>query len=76
MAGRRGEEVRPLRRRLAVRTAAVLRWLPDSSAIGLTVISLTGLALLFYLKLKRFPGPLVAMGGAAALVAVIMFLAP
>ena len=55
-----------------MRTAAVLRWLPDSSAIRLTVISLTGLALLFYLKLKRFPGLLVAMGGAAAPAAVVM----
>ncbi len=48
----------------------------DVSAIGLTIISLTGLVLLFYLKRKRVSGLLVVVGGAAAIAAVIVFLAP
>ena len=39
----------------------------DVSAIGLTVISLTGLVLLLSLKRKRLPGLLVVVGGAVAL---------
>ena len=48
----------------------------DVSAIGLAVISLTGLVLLFYLKRKRVSGPLVVVGGAVAVGAVVMFFAP
>jgi hypothetical protein len=48
----------------------------DASAIALTVISLSGLVLLFYLKRKRIPGLLVVAGGTAAVVAVVMFLVP
>jgi hypothetical protein len=36
----------------------------DVSAVLMTVISLTGLVLLFYLKLRRIPGLIVALGGA------------
>ena len=48
----------------------------DASAIVLTVISLTGLVLLFYLKRKRIPGLLVVVGGTVAVVAVVMLLVP
>ena len=48
----------------------------DVSAVVLTVISLTGLVLIFYLKRKRVSGLLVVVGGAAAIAAVIVFLAP
>jgi hypothetical protein len=48
----------------------------DVSAIGLTVISSTGLVLLLYLKRKRVPGLLVVVGGAVAVAAVVMFLTP
>jgi hypothetical protein len=48
----------------------------DASAIVLTVISLTGLVLLFYLKRKRIPGLLVAVGGAAVVAAIVMLLVP
>jgi hypothetical protein len=37
----------------------------DFSAILMTVVSLTGLVLLFYLKLKRVSGVIVALAGAA-----------
>ncbi len=46
----------------------------DASAIVLTVISLTGLVLLFNLKRKRIPGLLVAVGGTVAVAAVVTFL--
>jgi uncharacterized protein len=48
----------------------------DASAIVLTVISLSGLVLLFYLKRRRIPGLLVVVGGTVAVVAVVMFLVP
>ena len=48
----------------------------DVSAIGLVIISLTGLVLLFYLKRKRVSGLLVIVGGAVAVGAVVLFLAP
>lgn len=48
----------------------------DASAIVLVVISFSGLVLLFYLKRKRIPGLLVAVGGTAVVVAVVMFLVP
>jgi uncharacterized protein len=48
-AGRLAERARPLRRRIAVRTAAVMRWLPiDLSMFGLVAVlffSATGLTL-------------------------------
>jgi hypothetical protein len=48
----------------------------DASAIVLVVISLTGLALLFYLKRRRIRGLLVAGVGTAAVVGVVMLLVP
>jgi hypothetical protein len=48
----------------------------DASAIVLTVISLTGLVLLLYLKRRRVPGLLVVVGGTVAVVAVVMLLVP
>jgi hypothetical protein len=48
----------------------------DASAIVLTLISLTGLVLLFYLKRRRIPGLLVALGGTIAVVAVVLLLVP
>jgi uncharacterized protein len=44
----------------------------DVSAILMTVISLTGLVLLFYLKLRRTPGLVVALVGTAAVAAVFL----
>jgi hypothetical protein len=41
----------------------------DVSAVLLTFISLTGLALLFYLKLRRVPGVVVVVAGTAILLA-------
>ena len=51
-----------------------LAWsiLIDASAIVLTVISLSGLVLLFYLKLRRIPGLVVAVIG--AIVVLVLFL--
>ena len=48
----------------------------DASAIVLTVISLTGLVLLFYLKRKRVRGLLVFVAGTIAVVAVFKLLVP
>ncbi len=48
----------------------------DASAIGLTVISVTGLALLFYLKLRRVRGLAVAVSGAIAVALAVLLLAP
>ena len=48
----------------------------DASAIVFTIISLTGLVLLFYLKRKRIPGLLVFAGGTVALVAVVLLFVP
>jgi uncharacterized protein len=45
-------------------TGAVWSVVIDVSAVLMTVISLTGLVLLFYLKLRRVPGLIVALGGA------------
>jgi hypothetical protein len=44
----------------------------DVSAVLLTVISLTGLVLIFYLKLRKRPGIVVALVGTAALVAAYL----
>ena len=48
----------------------------DLSAGLMTLISLTGLVLLFYLKLRRVPGLVVALVGAVVIVAVIRFWVP
>jgi hypothetical protein len=48
----------------------------DASAVLLTVISLSGLVLLFYLKLRRVWGVVVAVAGAVAVVALIRWFVP
>jgi hypothetical protein len=48
----------------------------DASAVVLTLISLSGLILLFYLKLRRNPGLVVALVGAAVVVAVVLMWVP
>ena len=48
----------------------------DISAVVLTVISLTGLVLLFYLKLRRGPGLVVSLVGAAVIVAICLLWVP
>jgi hypothetical protein len=48
----------------------------DVSAVVLTVISLSGLLLLFYLKLRRNPGLLVAAIGGLVIVAVVLLGVP
>jgi hypothetical protein len=53
-------------------TGLIWSVLIDASAILLTCISLTGLLLLFYLKLRRKPGLVVALAG--CLVLLILFL--
>ena len=48
----------------------------DVSAVVLTIISTTGLILIFFLKLRRVPGLIVGVLGAAALVAIAVLLVP
>src|SRR5262249_32976654 len=48
----------------------------DVSAVAMTLISLTGLILLFYLKLRRRPGLAVSLLGTAAVVAGYLILGP
>jgi uncharacterized protein len=48
----------------------------DISAVVLTVISLTGLTLLFYLKLRRKPGLVVGLVGAAVIAAICLYWVP
>lgn len=48
----------------------------DLSAALMTLISLTGLILLFYLKLRRLPGVVVALVGTAVVVAVYLLGVP
>ena len=48
----------------------------DISAVVLTVISLTGLILIFYLKLRRKPGLVVSLIGAAVIVAICLYWVP
>jgi uncharacterized protein len=48
----------------------------DVSAVILTVISLTGLVLIFFLKLRRRPGLIVGLVGAAVLVAICRLWVP
>ena len=48
----------------------------DISAVVLTVISLTGLVLIFFLKLRRRPGLIVSLVGAAVIVAICLLWVP
>jgi hypothetical protein len=48
----------------------------DASAVLMTVVSLTGLILLFYLRLRRSPGLAVVLVGTAAVVAVVLLWVP
>ncbi|HWE38894.1 MAG TPA: PepSY-associated TM helix domain-containing protein [Isosphaeraceae bacterium] len=48
----------------------------DASAALMTVISLTGLVLLLYLKRRRIPGLVVVVLGTAAVAAVVALLVP
>ena len=51
-------------------TGLVWSILIDASAIVLTVISLSGLVLLFYLRLRRIPGLLVVLAGTVVVAAL------
>jgi hypothetical protein len=48
----------------------------DVSAAVLTIISLTGLILIFFLKLRRGPGLVVSLVGTAVIVAICLFWVP
>jgi hypothetical protein len=48
----------------------------DVSAVVLTLISLTGLVLIFFLKLRRGPGLIVSLVGAAVVVAICLLWVP
>jgi hypothetical protein len=48
----------------------------DVSAVFMTVVSLTGLVLLFYLKLRRKPGLVVALVGSVVVVAAYLAFVP
>jgi len=48
----------------------------DVSAVLLTIISLTGLTLLFYLKLRRRPGLVVSLVGTILIVAICLLWVP
>lgn len=48
----------------------------DLSAALMTVVSLTGLSLLFYLKLRRKPGLVVSLIGAALIVGICLYWVP
>src|SRR5262249_29254952 len=48
----------------------------DLSAALMTIISLTGLGLLFYLKLRRVPGLVVILIGTAIIAAVVLLVVP
>ena len=48
----------------------------DISAVVLTIISLTGLILIFFLKLRRGPGLVVSLIGAAVIVAICLLWVP
>jgi len=57
-------------------SGAVWSVLIDVSAVLMTAISLTGLVLLFYLKLRRIPGVIVALVGTALVVVLFRFGVP
>ena len=48
----------------------------DASAVLMTIVSLTGLVLLFYLKLRRKPGLVVILAGTVAAVAAYWAMVP
>jgi hypothetical protein len=48
----------------------------DLSAVLMTLASLTGLVLLFYIKRRRIPGLLTMLAGTAIVVAVMVYLVP
>jgi uncharacterized protein len=52
-------------------TGPVWSVLIDVSAVLMTLISLSGLVLLFYLKLRRIPGVVVAIGG--TILAIVLY---
>ena len=52
-------------------TGPVWSVLIDVSAVLMTFISLTGLVLLFYFKLRRIPGVIVALAG--AVLAIVLY---
>jgi uncharacterized protein len=57
-------------------TGAVWSWVIDLSAGLMTLIALTGLVLLFYLKLRRVLGVVVAIAGTAVLIVIFRFWVP
>jgi hypothetical protein len=57
-------------------TGAVWSVVIDLSAGLMTLISLTGLVLLFYLKLRRVSGVMVALAGIAVLIVIYWFCVP
>jgi hypothetical protein len=57
-------------------TGPIWSILIDISAVLMTLISLTGLVLLFYLKLRRVPGVIVALMGTVAIVLIYRFWVP
>ena len=57
-------------------TGAVWSAVIDLSAGLMTLISLTGLVLLFYLKLRRVPGVVVALSGTIVLIVIFRFCVP
>jgi hypothetical protein len=57
-------------------TGPVWSVLIDVSAIVMTVIALTGLVLLFYLKLRRIPGLVVTLVGTVVVIAVFLLGVP
>jgi uncharacterized protein len=57
-------------------TGPIWSILIDISAALMTLISLTGLVLLFYLKLRRVPGVIVALMGTVAIVLIYRFWVP
>ena len=57
-------------------TGAVWSAVIDLSAALMILISLTGLVLLFYLKLKRVSGVMVALAGTAVLIVIYWFWVP
>jgi uncharacterized protein len=57
-------------------TGAVWSWVIDLSAGLMTFISLTGLVLLFYLKLRRVPGVLLALVGTVVLIVIFRLWVP
>jgi hypothetical protein len=48
----------------------------DLAAVLMTTVSLTGLALLFYLKLRRRPGLVVSLVGSAIVLAICLYWVP